>query len=243
MARRQHLTLTLAAMLLFLGFTCFMSSTSDADRYATRLNNDFFDHTSDGSSHSSHTTSESSFGSGLSESILKGGSIAPKLENATAKAELGRASWKLLHTMMARFPEEPTAEDSLALKTYVQLFARLYPCGDCAAHFRKLLERYPPQTSSRNAAAGWACFVHNEVNKRLHKEQFDCSKIGDFYDCGCGDEDKEKKGEGKRKEEEEEEDGEGVIARKGVTQGGEAGNTTGTGTGTETETVTEGRDA
>jgi hypothetical protein len=34
-------------------------------------------------------------------------------------------------------------------------------------------------------AAVWACHVHNEVNKSLEKEIFDCSKIGDFYDCGC----------------------------------------------------------
>lgn len=116
--------------------------------------------------------------------------VLPKLTLfQLCRAELGRASWKLFHTMMARFPEEPTADDRLALQTYIQLFARLYPCGDCASHFQKLLQKYPPQTSSRNAAAGWACFVHNEVNKRLKKEEFDCSKIGDFYDCGCGEED------------------------------------------------------
>ncbi|KAI8150581.1 FAD-linked sulfhydryl oxidase ERV2, partial [Colletotrichum sp. SAR 10_70] len=127
-------------------------------------------------------------------------------------AELGRASWKLFHTMMARFPEKPTADDSLALKTYIQLFARLYPCGDCASHFRKLLAKYPPQTSSRNAAAGWACFVHNEVNTRLKKEIFDCNKIGDFYDCGCGDEDK-KKAEGGEKASIE-------LQKDGLTKGG-----------------------
>lgn len=109
------------------------------------------------------------------------------------RAELGRAAWKLFHTTMARFPEKPTADDSLALKTYIHLFARLYPCGECAGHFQKLLEKYPPQVGSRNNAAGWACLVHNEVNKRLKKEQFPCDKIGDFYDCGCGDEDGKKK--------------------------------------------------
>jgi len=96
---------------------------------------------------------------------------------------------------MARFPEKPTADDSLALKTFMQLFARLYPCGECASHFQKVLEKYPPQTSGRTAAAGWACFVHNIVNERLHKDIFDCSKIGDFYDCGCADEDKDEKDE------------------------------------------------
>lgn len=112
--------------------------------------------------------------------------------------------------MMARFPDKPTEDDSLALKTFVQLFARLYPCGDCARHFQKLLAKYPPQVSSRNAAAGWACFMHNQVNERLKKPLFDCNKIGDFYDCGCGDE----------KKEETETIGELKLEKEGLTKGG-----------------------
>lgn len=104
--------------------------------------------------------------------------------------------------MMARFPEKPTADESLALKTYIQLFARLYPCGECASHFQKIIAKYPPQVSSRNAAAGWACFVHNNVNERLKKPLFDCNDIGDFYDCGCGDEDKKKSEKGEKKKSE-----------------------------------------
>ncbi|KAI0842768.1 ERV/ALR sulfhydryl oxidase domain-containing protein [Hypoxylon sp. FL0890] len=148
--------------------------------------------------------------SSLSSNILTGGAIAPKLENATIKAELGRSTWKFFHTMMARFPDKPTEEDSLALKTFIQLFARLYPCGDCARHFQKLLTQYPPQVSSRNAAAGWACFVHNQVNERLKKPLFDCNQIGDFYDCGCGD---EKKGD-------MESIGELKLEKEGLTKGG-----------------------
>lgn len=59
--------------------------------------------------------------------------------------------------------------------------------GECAEHFQEHLKKIPPQVSSRNAAAGWACHIHNEVNKMLKKDIFDCSKLGDFYDCGCGD--------------------------------------------------------
>ncbi|KAH6659544.1 ERV/ALR sulfhydryl oxidase domain-containing protein [Truncatella angustata] len=127
----------------------------------------------------------------ITSELLTGDVVMPKLENATAKAELGRAAWKVIHTMMGRFPDKPSEDDQLTLKTYIQLFARLYPCGDCARHFQQLLKKYPPQVSSRNAAAGWACFVHNQVNERLGHEIFDCAKIGDFYDCGCGDEKKE----------------------------------------------------
>ena len=60
--------------------------------------------------------------------------------------------------------------------------------GECAAHFRQILAKFPPQVSTRSNAAAWACHVHNEVNKSLKKELFDCSNIGDFYDCGCADE-------------------------------------------------------
>jgi len=43
------------------------------------------------------------------------------------RAELGRAAWMLFHTTFARFPDEPTAEESQALLSYVHLFQRLYP--------------------------------------------------------------------------------------------------------------------
>jgi len=38
------------------------------------------------------------------------GAYAPAMTNATAKAELGRSTWRFLHTMMARFPENPTPQ-------------------------------------------------------------------------------------------------------------------------------------
>jgi FAD-linked sulfhydryl oxidase len=138
------------------------------------------------------------------DDLEKGPSIMPALGNETAKAELGRATWKYFHTVMARFPDKPTPEESSTLKTYIHLFQRLYPCGECSEHFRKILEKFPPQTSSRSAAAVWACHVHNEVNKSLGKEVWDCSKIGDFYDCGCAEDGTEGKGEEKKKGESEE---------------------------------------
>lgn len=125
---------------------------------------------------------------------MKGDIVMPKLGNATAKAELGRATWKYFHTVMARFPEKPTVDQQDALRSYIHLFARLYPCGECAEHFQQHLTKYPPQVSSRKAAAGWACFIHNEVNAMLEKPEFDCNNLGKFYDCGCA-EDEEEEGE------------------------------------------------
>lgn len=36
--------------------------------------------------------------------------------------------------------------------------------------------------------------MHNEVNKSLKKELWDCSNIGDFYDCGCAEDSKDAMG-------------------------------------------------
>lgn len=115
-------------------------------------------------------------------------SIMPPLLNETAKAELGRHAWYLLHTVLARFPENPRPSDRADLESYVTYFIKLYPCRDCALHFqREILAHHPVQTSGRVPAAMWGCTVHNLVNKRLKKAVYDCSKILDDYDCGCGD--------------------------------------------------------
>jgi FAD-linked sulfhydryl oxidase len=31
------------------------------------------------------------------------------------------------------------------------------------------------------------CHVHNQVNARLGKPEFDCAHLDETYDCGCGD--------------------------------------------------------
>lgn len=62
--------------------------------------------------------------------------------------------------------------------------------GECASHFQGHLKKYPPQVSSRDAASGWGCFIHNEVNRMLKKPEYDCNNL-EGYDCGCGEEDEE----------------------------------------------------
>ncbi|GAA6046612.1 hypothetical protein JCM3770_006239 [Rhodotorula araucariae] len=135
-------------------------------------------------------------GSALASLLQHGDVIMPKLANATAKAELGRASWKLLHTMAARFPEDPTLQERDAFKAFLFLFSRLYPCGECAAEFQLLLREHPPQTSSRGAASLYLCHLHNLVNARLGKDEYDCgTNLRDVYDCGCGDEEDKERAE------------------------------------------------
>ncbi|KAI8845567.1 ERV/ALR sulfhydryl oxidase domain-containing protein [Chytridium lagenaria] len=105
------------------------------------------------------------------------------------RAELGRAAWRLLHTMAGKFPYKPTEEQKTVMRDYIYLFAQLYPCGDCARHFAIVLEAHPPIVEDRISLSTWACDVHNVVNKRLNKTLFDCATVLEVYKCGCAEED------------------------------------------------------
>ena len=51
------------------------------------------------------------------------------------RAELGRATWRLLHTMVNKFPLDANEEEKEAITDFIYLLARLYPCGDwCVTH-------------------------------------------------------------------------------------------------------------
>jgi Erv1 / Alr family len=111
--------------------------------------------------------------------------IMSKMGNETLKQELGRSSWKLLHTMSVKFPLKPTLDEKEAYLDFLGLFARLYPCGDCASHFQMVLLRYPPRLDSRKDIAEWTCEAHNVVNDRLGKPSYNCTGIEKKYLCGC----------------------------------------------------------
>ncbi|QEU62850.1 Erv2 [Kluyveromyces lactis] len=116
------------------------------------------------------------------------GTIMPKMPDQEAKKALGRASWKYFHTLLARFPDEPTEQEKTKLREFLYLYAELYPCGECSYHFVKMLKKYPPQVASRTTAALWGCHIHNLVNDHLEKPRYDCNTILEDYDCGCTDE-------------------------------------------------------
>ena len=107
------------------------------------------------------------------------------------KDQLGRASWLLVHTMAAYYPETPTAEDRTSMGAFVRALGRFYPCESCAEDFRRDIEAHPPDTSSRTALAAWWCQAHNRVNRKLGKTEFDCSRVDERWldgwkDGSCG---------------------------------------------------------
>ena len=105
------------------------------------------------------------------------------------KVELGQAGWTLLHTIAANYPERPTSRQQAGLEHFLHALGHLYPCPDCARHFRQHTSLHPIASASREALSLWMCAAHNEVNVRNAKEPFYCD-IGvldaRWKDCGCG---------------------------------------------------------
>lgn len=104
----------------------------------------------------------------------------------TYRSELGKSTWKFLHLLTAKFPNDPNEEQKQKLHTFFKLFSELYPCDECSYHFQQLIEKFPPQTNSSNDASLWLCNMHNLVNQRLDKPIYDCSKLSNDLDCDCG---------------------------------------------------------
>lgn len=121
--------------------------------------------------------------------------IMPLMPDLEKKQELGRHAWYLFHTVLSRYPDEPSVEQQDKLQKYINLFAEFYPCGECSYHFQQLIKKNPIQYKSRQTAALWGCHIHNLVNEHLKKPTYDCSNILEDYDCGCGDYDEFSKGD------------------------------------------------
>ncbi|PVV03832.1 hypothetical protein BB560_001677 [Smittium megazygosporum] len=91
--------------------------------------------------------------------------------------ELGRNTWSFLHTMAAYYPDSPSTFEKANMKTFLDSFSWVYPCGGCAEHLRKHIKKYPPDVSDAEKLSKWLCNTHNEVNVALGKPKFDCSKV------------------------------------------------------------------
>lgn len=94
-----------------------------------------------------------------------------------SKEVLGRATWTFLHTLAAQFPEKPTRQQQRDAKELMAILSRLYPCKECADHFKEVLKANPVQAGSGVELAQWMCMVHNIVNRSLGKSMFPCQRV------------------------------------------------------------------
>jgi FAD-linked sulfhydryl oxidase len=113
-------------------------------------------------------TTKTTAGSSLSSAAAAAG---------ITKEDIGRATWLFLHTLAAQYPEKPTRQQRKDAKTLIDVLTRMYPCGECARHFKKVVAANPPQVENKREFSHWMCEIHNVVNRSLGKPSFNCDLV------------------------------------------------------------------
>jgi FAD-linked sulfhydryl oxidase len=98
-----------------------------------------------------------------------------KVECPPGSAEMGLGTWKLLHSMVAWYPDQPTKKQKKGMTSFFQTLADFYPCTYCAEDFQTNLEKSPVEADSRTDLCVWLCNQHNQVNQKLGKPLFECN--------------------------------------------------------------------
>uniref|UniRef100_A0A7N2MXV1 Sulfhydryl oxidase n=1 Tax=Quercus lobata TaxID=97700 RepID=A0A7N2MXV1_QUELO len=63
------------------------------------------------------------------------------------------------------------------LLSLMAILSRMYPCKECADHFKEVLRANPVQAGSHAEFSQWLCHVHNVVNRSLGKLVFPCERV------------------------------------------------------------------
>lgn len=124
------------------------------------------------------------------QGALRGGSGAAADQHMSIRRELGRGTWNMLHRLAAGYPQKPTEAQQVEVVEFFRLLGNMYPCDECAEHFRGMLKQHPVRAGSHADLTTWLCERHNQVNERLHKPAFPCDAetLKEKYgDCGCSD--------------------------------------------------------
>ncbi|WVQ96452.1 hypothetical protein IAU59_003557 [Kwoniella sp. CBS 9459] len=129
---------------------------------------------STGSSSSTTTAANASPSASIPEAIASSPVNTDRSSCPPDTAELGRSTWTFLHTTAAYYPLSAPAPAQTNMLNLLSSLSLLYPCNWCATDFQKDIRHNPPDVSGREGLMKWLCARHNEVNKKLGKQEFSC---------------------------------------------------------------------
>lgn len=108
--------------------------------------------------------------------------------NGARYTDLGRATWKLFHLTLERFPDvNMNRKDDLKkrekLIAWIDLLGETYPCasstsGSNSNIFLEAVRTHPlPINLNKVVSIEWGCHIHNVVNEQLGKAKYDCTRF------------------------------------------------------------------
>jgi len=102
---------------------------------------------------------------------------------------VGRRTWFFLHSLAAKYPDNPSDNDKESMRNVVAALGQHYPCKLCRKHLKQQLrELRPIAVNTRQELTVWFCELHNMVNKDIGHKQFDCNPfhldMEYLKDCG-----------------------------------------------------------
>ena len=126
------------------------------------------------------------------------GGVKPVKEHRTAnygssgggwREIVGRRTWFFLHSVAAKYPDNPSDNDKESVRNLFAALGQHYPCKLCRKHLKQQLrELRPIAVNTRQDLTVWVCELHNMVNKDIGHKQFDCNPfhldMEYLKDCG-----------------------------------------------------------
>ncbi|CRH03043.1 FAD-linked sulfhydryl oxidase ERV1, putative [Plasmodium relictum] len=98
------------------------------------------------------------------------------------RAEIGRASWLILHTISANYPDKPTEEEKLKHTKFFYAFSNLYPCHICKLDLLHLLKKYQLNCENKVSYSTFIFNLHNMINEEIGKDIYPCDNIQNIID-------------------------------------------------------------
>ena len=108
-------------------------------------------------------------------------------EHRITREQLGRQSWGFLHMVSTTAPDNISPELREQINAFIYLFGKVYPCKLCANYFMRTLKKMGEfKGNTRMEFMDYMCQLHNRVNKRLKKPQYDCDMVpAEWGTCDC----------------------------------------------------------
>ena len=89
-----------------------------------------------------------------------------------------------METYAQLYPPNPGEEDRAFARQLFEpdgIFARLIPCGACAAHYRQYATSHPVDVNSGRGLILWVMHLHNDVNRRTNKPVWTFDQVMESY--------------------------------------------------------------